>query len=327
MATSGWRLQLAVAAAGTGKTTALRVLARAWTDDAGHVVGLAPSAAAAAQLRDHTGVPADTLAKLTWTLTHREALPDWAEQIGPRSLVLIDEAGMADTLTLDTVVAFVTRRGGSVRLIGDDQQLASVGAGGILTDLQAQHRRVRLTELHRFSDPAEAAATFAVRDGRPEALGFYPDRHRIHVADMSSITDAVLAAWQHDRAAGLDPLMLAPTRRLVAQLNQRARAHRLDGRTPAREVELADGNRASVGDMIITRRNQRQLRVDGMTGSRTAIAGLSPPSPTPAGFAWPTCGADGRSSCPRTTCPSRPSSAMPPRFTRLKASPPIRCMV
>jgi conjugative relaxase-like TrwC/TraI family protein len=94
MATSGARLKLAVAAAGAGKTTALRVLARAWTDGGGHVVGLAPSAAAAAQLRDHTGVPADTLAKLTWALTHGEALPEWAEQIGPRSLVLIDEAGM-----------------------------------------------------------------------------------------------------------------------------------------------------------------------------------------------------------------------------------------
>jgi conjugative relaxase-like TrwC/TraI family protein len=261
MATSGSRLQLAVAAAGTGKTTAVRVLARAWTDDGGHVVGLAPSAAAAAQLRDQTGVPADTLAKLSWALTHEGTLPDWAAKIGPRSLVLIDEAGMADTVTLDTVVDFVTGRGGNVRLIGDDQQLAAVGAGGVLTDLQAQHGAVRLTEVHRFSDPTEAAATLAVRDGRPEALGFYVDRNRIHVADLTSITDSVLAAWQADRAAGLDALMLAPTRQLVAQLNQRARAHRLGGRTAAREVELADGNRASVGDLIITRRNQRQLRL------------------------------------------------------------------
>jgi conjugative relaxase-like TrwC/TraI family protein len=48
MCTSGVRLQLAIAPAGAGKTTAMRTLARAWTDSGGHVVGFAPSAAAAA---------------------------------------------------------------------------------------------------------------------------------------------------------------------------------------------------------------------------------------------------------------------------------------
>jgi AAA domain len=50
-------------------------LARAWRDSGGQVVGLAPSAAAAAQLRDATGVPADTLAKLTRSIHHAD-LPD-----------------------------------------------------------------------------------------------------------------------------------------------------------------------------------------------------------------------------------------------------------
>ncbi len=81
MCTSGARLQLAIAPAGAGKTTAMRTLARAWSDSGGHVVGLAPSAAAAAQLRDATGVPAETLAKLTWSIHHGD-LPDWADRIG-----------------------------------------------------------------------------------------------------------------------------------------------------------------------------------------------------------------------------------------------------
>jgi hypothetical protein len=53
MSMSGARLQLAVAPAGTGKTTALRALTQAWIDTRGDVLGLAPSAAAAAQLRDN----------------------------------------------------------------------------------------------------------------------------------------------------------------------------------------------------------------------------------------------------------------------------------
>ena len=260
MCSSGARLQLAIAPAGTGKTTAMRTLARAWRDSGGHVVGLAPSAAAAAQLRDATGAPAETLAKLTWSI-HHGALPDWVQRIGRSTLVIIDEAGMADTLSLDTAVDFIVRRGGSIRLIGDDQQLAAIGAGGVLRDIQASHGALRLTELHRFTDPAEAAATLALRDGQPEALGFYLDRQRVHVGDPTTTLDGVFNAWQNDRSHGLDAIMLAPTRELVSNLNQRARIHRLAGTTPSREVELADGNAASVGDSIITRSNDRRLRI------------------------------------------------------------------
>ena len=99
MSLSGARLQLAIAPAGAGKTTALRALTRAWTDSGGTVLGLAPSAAAAAQLREQTGALAETLAKLTWSIQHGD-LPDWALQIDRSTLVIIDEAGMADTLSL-----------------------------------------------------------------------------------------------------------------------------------------------------------------------------------------------------------------------------------
>ena len=115
--------------------------------------------------------------------------------------MIIDEAGMADTLSLDTAVQFIIGRGGSVRLVGDDQQLAAIGAGGVLRDIQASHGAVRLTELHRFTDPAEAAATLALRDGRPEALGFYLDRPRPRRRPATT-TDDVFDAWQADRSHG-----------------------------------------------------------------------------------------------------------------------------
>ena len=67
----GARLQLAIAPAGAGKTTAMRALTLAWTEDGGQVLGLAPSAAAAAVLGEQTGIRTDTLAKLTWSLRAR----------------------------------------------------------------------------------------------------------------------------------------------------------------------------------------------------------------------------------------------------------------
>jgi hypothetical protein len=262
MATSGARLQLAIAPAGTGKTTALRALTQAWLEGGGHVLGLAPSAAAAAQLHDHTGAPSDTLAKLTCTLQYLNGEPpEWIYRIGPSTLVLIDEVGMADTLSLDAAVEFIVGCGGSVRLIGDDQQLAAVGAGGVLRDIENSHGAVRLTELHRFHDPAEAAASLALRDGRPEALGFYLDRQRIRVGDLAALTGSLFEAWRADRSRGVDSIMLAPTRDLVSELNQRAREHRLaSAPTPGPEVVLADGHWASSGELIVSRRNDRQLR-------------------------------------------------------------------
>jgi hypothetical protein len=188
MCTSGARPQLAIAPAGAGKTTAMRALTLAWTEDGGEVIGLAPSAAAAAVLGEQTGIRADTLAKLTWSLRNG-AFPDWAMGVGPSTLLIIDEAGMADTLTLDTAVQFAISRGASVRLVGDDQQLAAIGAGGVLRDIKNMHGALQLTELHRFTDPAEAQASLALREGDPNALGFYLDHGRLHVGDLAKITD------------------------------------------------------------------------------------------------------------------------------------------
>ncbi|MGB3258722.1 MAG: AAA family ATPase, partial [Ornithinimicrobium sp.] len=261
MATSGARVQLAIAPAGSGKTTAMRALARAWESSGGTVIGLAPSAAAAAVLRDSTQTQADTLAKLVWHLEHDpDQLPQWAQDVDERTLVVVDEAGMVDTLSLDKTVAYVLARGGSVRLVGDDQQLAAVGAGGVLRDIRATHGALHLSELMRFTGAAEGAASLELRDGRLSALGFYLDAGRVHVGDLATMTEEVFQAWSADRSQGRDAIMLAPTRELVAELNQRARDHRLHGAPrPTEQVALSDGNHASVGDVVITRRNDRRL--------------------------------------------------------------------
>jgi conjugative relaxase-like TrwC/TraI family protein len=277
MCTSGTRLQLAIAPAGAGKTTAMRALTLAWTQDGGQVLAVAPSAAAAAVIGEQTGIRTDTLAKLTWSLDHGE-LPDWAAPVGPSTLVIIDEAGMADTVSLDAAVQFAIDRGASVRLVGDDQQLAAIGAGGVLRDIKHTHGALHLAELHRFTEPAEATASLALRDGDASGLDFYLDHGRVHVGDMATTTEDAFTAWVRDRSAGLDAIMLAPTRKLVAELNRRARDHRLDQSPASSEVRLADGNQASVGDVIITRANDRRLRLTATdwvkNGDRWTITGI-----------------------------------------------------
>jgi len=271
MATSGARVQLAIAPAGSGKTTAMAALTTAWTGAGGTVIGLAPSAVAAGILAQETGATADTLAKLTFGIS-AGLLPDWAQKVDEATLFIVDEAGMASTGDLAAVTRFALGRGASVRLVGDDRQLASIAAGGVLRDIQASVGAVTLSELIRFRDPAEGAASLAIRCGDTAGIGFYIDRDRVHVGDLTTVTEHAYTAWSADRAAGLDSIMLAPTRDLATELNVRARTDRLarlktgDDQTasrtrrPSREVGLVDGSAASTGDLVITRRNERRLK-------------------------------------------------------------------
>ena len=88
--------------------------------------------------------------------------------VGPGVLVLVDEAGMAATTDLAGLIDAVTGAGGSVRLVGDTGQLSSPAAGGILRDLVRIHGATELDAPIRFSDPAEAQATLALRAPRPD---------------------------------------------------------------------------------------------------------------------------------------------------------------
>ncbi len=269
MATSGAKLQLALAPAGTGKTTAMNALTRSWQNAGGRVVGFAPTAAAAAVLRQDILTTTDTLAKFV-DITRRlrdgkpVSVPAWYSAIGDDTLVIVDEAGMTGTRDLDEAVSALAERGATVRLIGDDQQLAAVASGGVLRDIHDRVGALSLSQVVRFRDPvtgaAEGAASLALRDGDDAAIGFYIDHSRLHVGSIATVTDDAYTAWTADREAGKDALLLAPTRELVAELNTRARGDRLAASNDpvGPTVVLSDGLQASVGDIVRTRTNDRR---------------------------------------------------------------------
>lgn len=134
---------------------------------------------------------------------------------------------------------------------------------------------MRLDELVRFADPAEAAASSDLREGDAAALGFYLDHDRVHVGDTATCTDEVFEAWTRVGAGGQDCLMLAPTRKLVLEPNLRAKAAQAGDGPP---VRLGDGCAAYVGDTVITRRNDRRLATSGTdwvkNGDRWIVSGV-----------------------------------------------------
>ncbi|MBK0330205.1 AAA family ATPase [Brachybacterium sp. MASK1Z-5] len=119
-----------------------------------------------------------------------------------------------------------------------------------------------LIDVHRFTHGWGKTASLALRHGRTEVIDTYLDHDRITDGDAEPMIDAAYMAWRADGAAGHVSVLIAESRDDVTELNNRARADLiLDGTLrPGREVDLNDGNRAGVGDTIITRRNDRRLR-------------------------------------------------------------------
>jgi len=260
IASSGRMLDLLVGPAGAGKTTALRALRRAWEAEHGHgsVVGLAPSAVAAEVLAGDLGIPTENTAK--WWQTYR----DHGTGFTAGQLVIVDEASLAGTLALDRLVRVAADAGAKVLLAGDPAQLQSVDAGGAFGLLIAHRDDVpELTDVRRIAAAWEKDATLDLRHGCIEAIDTYQAHGRIRAGEAARMADAAYQAWQRDQAAGLASILIAESSAMVTTLNQRARAELiLAGAVAARaETRLHDGTEASVGDTVITRRNDRSLRV------------------------------------------------------------------
>jgi conjugative relaxase-like TrwC/TraI family protein len=281
LAGGGDFVSVLTAPAGAGKTSTLGAASRAWQDAGYRVVGLAPSARAAAELGAATGGPADTLAK--WLHTHRSAPPTaqgWAELDG-RTVVIVDEASMASTLDLDQLTAAAGRAGAKVVLVGDPGQIGVVnGPGGMLAALAHAGHGVELTEIHRFHHAWERPASLALRDGTPGALAAYRLAGRLHAcADGDTALDGVFAHWAAARADGQDALMLARTRLDVDALNLRARDAALAAGEVAGQVTVAGQREWQAGDLLRARRNDRRLAVgDGhvRNGDRYRVLGPGP---------------------------------------------------
>lgn len=259
VAVSGRMLDVLVGPAGAGKTTAMNALRRAWEAEHGRgsVVGLAPSAVAAQVLADDLGIQTENTAK--WWQNHLVH----GTSFDADQLVVIDEASLADTLSLDRITHLAERAGAKVLLVGDFAQLQSVDAGGAFDLLVADRDDApELVDVHRFTNAWEKTASLALRHGRTAVIGTYLEHDRIRAGEADLMTDAAYSAWRADRELGMASVLVAKTRDQATALNTRARADLvLDGTLmPGPEVELADGTMTGAGDTIITRRNDRRLR-------------------------------------------------------------------
>jgi conjugative relaxase-like TrwC/TraI family protein len=255
--------------AGAGKTTALAALADAFQRDGCVAIGAAPSGVAAANLGAETGIPTSTLHRLLAEARHRGGLPR-------RCLLVIDEAGMADTRTLTRMLFQVEHAGGKAVLVGDPAQLPAVGAGGLFAAIVERNGAVELRDNHRQRDDLERRALVRLREGRSrDYLAHAAERGRLVVADNRTQAKAHLVAdwWQSARTDLRGSAMIAYRRADVVELNAVARTL-LDGegRLGRERLELDNGTELAVGDRVLCTRNDRRL--DVANGSRGTVVAI-----------------------------------------------------
>ena len=209
-------------------------------------------------LAEDLGIACDNTAK--WLHEHDRGRAAFRKG----QLVIIDEATLAGTLTLDRLTGLAAEAGAKVLLVGDWAQLQSVDAGGAFALLaDARDDTPELTEVHRFTHEWEKTASLDLRLGRTEAIGTYvapragprrhhrrDDRRRLRSPGGPTSEPGAAACWspRRPRRSTSSTSVPAPSGSSTARP------------TPSREVELADGASASVGDLVITRHNDRRLR-------------------------------------------------------------------
>lgn len=262
---SGRRVEAVVGPAGTGKTTTMGAIAKAWANEGGQVMGVSISENASRVLGRQAGIQTVNAAKLIYEHTQRhpsEQRQRWWQRtyaIRPGALVILDEASMASRHTIDQIAAICNPVDAKLLLVGDPAQLDSPDASGAFDLITRRIGAVHLGRVYRFAHPWERTSSLRLRAGDPTVLDQYDRRGRIHSGDQQEAEDASYTATVADMALGRRVFLVADSNQVAARLAGRVRDHRVARHLvdDTRTVNLADGNRAGVGDWVVTRNNDR----------------------------------------------------------------------
>jgi exodeoxyribonuclease V alpha subunit len=135
---------------GTGKTTIINAILKIWGRLGVNMMMAAPTGRAAKRMSEVTGQEAKTIHRLLEYSQQKGGFQVSENRTLPCDLLIIDEASMVDILLLHHLLKAVPR-GATLILVGDANQLPSVGPGNVFRDLLVSGAIpvVELTEIFR----------------------------------------------------------------------------------------------------------------------------------------------------------------------------------
>ncbi len=169
--TSARTVEVIVGPAGSGKTRTLAEASRAWTRAGmGQVLGIATAQAARNVLASAGVHAAENSSVFLGHLPGRRGARG-IRDIGPGTLLVIDEASMMSMPDLLEIVRHAAAHGAKVIIAGDQEQLAAVESGGGMMLLARRLGYVQLAEAVRFTAQWERDASLRLRTGDTSVTG------------------------------------------------------------------------------------------------------------------------------------------------------------
>jgi ATP-dependent exoDNAse (exonuclease V) alpha subunit len=251
-----------VGQAGTGKGVVIGAARAAWERDGRRVIGTAVAGATAKRLGSDAGI-AETMTVDALTARHRSGRLG----LDGRSVIVVDEAGMADTRRLAKVVAAASESRAKLLVVGDEAQLSPIGAGGVFAEIAKRVPTAELTTVRRAREDWERRAWGQLRAGEPgKALGEYASRDRLHIEyTRAEAGERMVADWARAREAnpaGRTVMLTDASNDELDRLNALAQQRRVAaGELGHRRARLPDRpyDRAAGDEIVLT----GQLRPPG----------------------------------------------------------------
>ncbi|ODT09935.1 MAG: Ti-type conjugative transfer relaxase TraA [Kaistia sp. SCN 65-12] len=281
--TGGEQIAVVVGLAGAGKSTMLAAARDAWERQGYAVHGAALSGKAAEGLEEASGIGSRTLA--SWEHGWKAG----RGELGPKDVMVIDEAGMVGSRQLARFVAETERTGAKIVLVGDQEQLQAIGAGAPFRAIAERVGFAELQDIRRQREDwqREASGDFA-RHRTSEGLSAYAERGDVRFSETRAAARAAIVADYMADATGRPEgsrVAMAHRRVDVRALNADIRAARQEagelargegeqGRLGSERVfQTNDGQRSfAPGDRVVFLENNRELGVkNGMLGTVASV--------------------------------------------------------
>ena len=265
------RIATVAGAAGAGKSTMLAAAKAVWERQGLRVRGAALAGKAADGLREGSRIESRTIASLEWS---------WAQgkdRLGPRDVLVIDEAGMIGSRQLGRVLAEARKAGAKVVLVGDAQQLQPIEAGAPFRAIAERTGFAEIATIRRQREQWAREASMEFAKGRVRrGLATYQERGHVRFeASREAAKAAIARDWMAGRKDGEEVIVLAHTRADVRDLNEAIRRARAEAGElgEAAAFQTGQGKREfAAGDRVVFLKNDRELGVKNGTLGRVEEA-------------------------------------------------------
>lgn len=264
---------------GTGKTSVQRALLDLYKKrfPAARIVCCAPTGKAARRMEQSTGVPSATVHRVLGLIANEDGQYGDPETLDA-DLVLVDEVSMLDVYLAEKLFRSIPATARLI-LVGDSDQLPSVGPGAVLKEIIASGRVpvVRLDQVFRQKNGSRIAANAKLIRHGNLSLEYGPDFEFYDSTDMSVSAEIIESLYLQETArCGIDNVVLLSPYRQKTETGANALNQRLQGKVnpPADgKMDAVHGQRRfRTGDKVMQIKNCEDIN-NGDVGYITFITG------------------------------------------------------